>query len=472
MKTISENIDDNRLKVTFELEPEDYMQQVDKELRKIQKEREFKGFRKGKTPLSFLRKTYGLQLLSGKINDILNQAIDDYLKENDLNPLTAPVILEAIDLNGFNFNKPQTLTFSIEIFDTPKIEELKGLSKDYEYTHYDIEANQDIVDAEIKRIKYSFGHYEEYDGDEINEELFVTIIARELDGDKIKETPFENEFSVKISDISGEYRNLIMASQKGDEVDFDIFKFLKDKNKVEAIEYILNINKEDYDDFDDLDLNNMFRGEIVKFEIFKEGELNEENVKKIKIKDVNTEEDLRQYLTDLVKKNYDSLSEELLFHQIFYNILELNDFDIPEDYVIHYHNTIHRDRDISNNPKKIQKYKLKLKNQIIFDYFNKKYEIPITHEEIRNAVMQEAYLTLPNANESLIQEYTKAMLENEGLYNQFFEKVYLNKLKKKLIKDVTLKEEPIKFEEFRKINNEFIKKFKDKYGLLTEDEEE
>jgi len=422
--------------------------------------------------LSFLRKTYGLQLLSGKINEILNQAIDNFITENNLNPMTAPVIVETIDLSGFNFNKPEILKFTIEIFDIPKIEELKGLSKDYEYPKYNIEINPDLIDAEIKRLKNTFGHYEDYDGDEITEELFVTIAVRELDGDKIKETPIENEFSVKISNISDEYRNLIMASQKGDEVDFDIFKFLKDKNEVEAIEYILNINKEDYDDFNDLNLNNMFRGKIEKFEIFKEGELNEENLKKLNIGDVKTEEELIQYLTSLFQKNYDAFSKNLLFHQIYYNILELNEFDIADDYILRYHKNISGNQDISDQPEKIQQYKLKFKNNIILDYLNKKYEIKITPDEVREAIIREAYMSMPYANESLIQEYTKAMMENEGLYNQFYEKIFIDKIKDNIPQDVTLLEQPIKLEELKKINNEFMKKFQEKYGSLSGDEEE
>ncbi len=58
------------------IEPEDYLETYQEELRKLKGKVHLKGFRKGRVPLSFLMKTYGGQILP----DIIDKAVEEQLE--------------------------------------------------------------------------------------------------------------------------------------------------------------------------------------------------------------------------------------------------------------------------------------------------------------------------------------------------------------------------------------------------------
>ena len=77
------------LKVT--LKEEDYRDQVDKELRNLQKKAQMPGFRPGKVPMGIVKKMYGKSVLAEEVNKILADAVYNYIKENELNVLGNPI---------------------------------------------------------------------------------------------------------------------------------------------------------------------------------------------------------------------------------------------------------------------------------------------------------------------------------------------------------------------------------------------
>src|SRR3954468_5278880 len=58
-----------------------------------------KGFRPGKAPVSFLKKTYGKSLMGEIVNDTINQSSEQLLKEKEIKPATTPRVdfVNALD---------------------------------------------------------------------------------------------------------------------------------------------------------------------------------------------------------------------------------------------------------------------------------------------------------------------------------------------------------------------------------------
>ncbi len=56
----------------------------------IQPKLHLKGFRPGKAPVSFLKKTYGKSLMGDIVNETINQTSEQVLKEKEIKPATAP----------------------------------------------------------------------------------------------------------------------------------------------------------------------------------------------------------------------------------------------------------------------------------------------------------------------------------------------------------------------------------------------
>jgi trigger factor len=68
-------------------------------LAEMQPKIHLKGFRPGKAPVSFLKKTYGKSLMGEIVNDTINQSSEQLLKEKEIKPATTPRVdfVNALD---------------------------------------------------------------------------------------------------------------------------------------------------------------------------------------------------------------------------------------------------------------------------------------------------------------------------------------------------------------------------------------
>ena len=98
--------DDNAI-IKIQLGKEDYASRVENVLKDYQKKVVIDGFRKGKTPMGIVKKIYGKAVLVEEINKVLGEALNNYIKENDLQILGEPLPSETeqkeLDLNDENF---------------------------------------------------------------------------------------------------------------------------------------------------------------------------------------------------------------------------------------------------------------------------------------------------------------------------------------------------------------------------------
>src|SRR5215475_6471278 len=68
-------------------------------LTEMQPKVHLKGFRPGKAPVSFLKKTYGKSLMGEIVNQAINESSERVLKEKEIKPATAPRVdfVNALD---------------------------------------------------------------------------------------------------------------------------------------------------------------------------------------------------------------------------------------------------------------------------------------------------------------------------------------------------------------------------------------
>ena len=84
MKIEKKDIDALNRSVTLTLSKEDYESTFILELKKYKAKAHMKGFRKGKTPMSVLKKMYGQSVLADVVMDKINKGISDYIAEEKL----------------------------------------------------------------------------------------------------------------------------------------------------------------------------------------------------------------------------------------------------------------------------------------------------------------------------------------------------------------------------------------------------
>ena len=71
--------------LTINMEKADYQPKVEKALKNFAQQAQMPGFRKGKVPMSLIKKMYGVQAKAEEVNRLLQESLFDYIKSNQIN---------------------------------------------------------------------------------------------------------------------------------------------------------------------------------------------------------------------------------------------------------------------------------------------------------------------------------------------------------------------------------------------------
>ena len=94
MEIIKNQIDDLNLELTLSIVKEDYSDKKKKRISEYRRKAEIKGFRKGMVPVSLVEKMYGPSALVDSVNDVISEALNNYIRENSLRVVGEPLPAE------------------------------------------------------------------------------------------------------------------------------------------------------------------------------------------------------------------------------------------------------------------------------------------------------------------------------------------------------------------------------------------
>ena len=141
--------DDVSALLTVTLDKADYKDKVEKQLLNFAKNAQVPGFRKGKVPLSMVRKQYEAGIAFEEINKQVSDALNNYINENKLRLVGQPVPQPVDD---FNHNAEQ-LSVAFEVGYEPEF--TVDLSK-YEAPHFKVEASDKEINQSIENMQKRF----------------------------------------------------------------------------------------------------------------------------------------------------------------------------------------------------------------------------------------------------------------------------------------------------------------------------
>ncbi len=462
------NIDDNRFELTITLSKDDYINDVLNELKKKRKEASFKGFRKGKTPMSLIKRVYGNAVLSDVINKKFDSALNDYLKDNNIDLMLSPTISENQEPLDIDIYNPHDISATFDLHKKPDFE-LKGISAEEEYTVYDIEVDEKIVDEEINRLKNQFGKFEPYEG-KLTDDCYITVYAKELDGTEIKENGYETEFSVSIEEIAEPYYSKVIELNTGDEFEFDIYKFLKDADEEKVRDYLLNIDENDYEEGEELGIGNMFKGEIKDIEIFIPADLNEEFFKEKNIPNVTSEEEYRELIRNEIKNHYDSESERLLHIDISKKLQEINNINLSTEYIEKWIRDQYPDKKDKEIMQIVEDGKEVIKWQSFIDKLQQKYNVEVTKEDLARKLEEQAR-SMVGDNPQYISQIIEIMMKDEELVNKSYNELFTDKIFSAVAKDIKKVPEKISWDKFLEIAKKYQDQQAENANVESEEEE-
>jgi trigger factor len=174
MKISSQETAGGTRQVILEITRDDYQKNIENDLKKLRQKVNMPGFRKGKVPLSLLRKQYGKSLKIEKINELIQENLDKFVKDNNLDLIGN--FIPAENQKTYTFDEDD-FRFTFDYHEMPSAEiDWKKLKK---VPYYKIVPSDEDVEKEVERYITENAEWEQKD--EVTDET-VEIITPLIPG--------------------------------------------------------------------------------------------------------------------------------------------------------------------------------------------------------------------------------------------------------------------------------------------------
>jgi trigger factor len=146
MNLTQEKIDNLNAIIKVKLSPEDYQEKVESSIKSFQKKASMPGFRPGKVPVGMIKKLYGKSILADEINKLLNDSVNNYIRENALEIIGQP-IPSANDSKEINWESDAEFEFAFDLGLAPEF--VIDFSAIPEQSYQKVKVDEEMVNKEI-----------------------------------------------------------------------------------------------------------------------------------------------------------------------------------------------------------------------------------------------------------------------------------------------------------------------------------
>ena len=290
------------------------------------KDAKIDGFRKGKCPRDIYEKKYGIESLYSKAVDyVLPTVYSEILKENNLEPVVEP----SIDVEEISKDKV-VFKFIVITRPTVNVKKYKGLKVKKEK----VVVTKEEINNEIDRLRNQFAEIEIKDdkienGDTaiIDFEGFKDDVA--FEGGKGENYPLEIGSHTFIPGFEEQLVGLKTGDDKDVKVTFP----------------------EDYPSEELKGKEVVFKVKIHEVKTRVLPELNEDFFNDLGVENVNSEKELEEYASSLIKNRKELELENKLIDEILEKVSKETEIELPEELV---HEEVHRMMDSYNQKLQMQ----------------------------------------------------------------------------------------------------------------------
>ncbi len=317
----------------------------EKEIAKFQKSAQLPGFRKGKVPKSMLMKTYAGTIEQNTIDEAINLKFREGAMERKMDPVDSPVLKDM----KFDDDKNLKVVLEVEVF--PEIELKKYKNLKLKKTIFEIsEKDVDMVIDNIRHEKATVAPVE----DGAKDGNILTVEMQELDeqGVPIIGKKYENfKIGIGSGQFDSDMENQLIGVKPEEErqISKTYSKKEKDKNLAGKTEKF------------------MVKVKTVEEEFLPEVDV--EFVKQLGI-DEETVNGMREKIKHNLEHSYSDQAEQQFYNQLAHELLQENQFEVPNKMVEEYLDRIVED--IKNKDKKVDEVAVR-KNYLADATFNMKW---------------------------------------------------------------------------------------------------
>jgi len=291
-------LEGNKVELKVEITADRVNEALGQAYKKVVKDIDIPGFRKGKVPRKVLEARYGKEILHKDALDILiPKAYTEAVEETEIDPIDQP------DIKDFDIEEDSPLTFTAEVEVKPDVK--LGEYKDLGIEKEDSEVKDEEIQEEIDRVRNQHGQLVSSDKEVVEEGDFVIIdFEGKKDGEKFPGGSAE-EYSLEIGSntfIPG-FEEQLIGAKVGEELELNV-TFPEDYNAEDLAgeEVIFDVKVKEIKQKELPELDDEFAKEVSDYETFdKYRESIEERLQKSK--EDNTQREYENKLIEKVSKN-------------------------------------------------------------------------------------------------------------------------------------------------------------------------
>lgn len=438
MNVTATNHDDVSALLTVTLDKSDYKEKVDKQLINYAKNATVPGFRKGKVPLSMVRKQYEAGIAFEEINKQVSEGLNNYVIENNLRLVGQPV---PQPVNELDYNSDQ-LSVSFEVGYEPNF--TIDLAS-YEAPFYKVEASDKEINQSIENMQKRFAQKETVE--KLDKEAYILAEVAQVVEEGAEGEHHHAPKTVHINKDQKAAYSLLKSVKVGESVKVS----KEDLSKKEDLAKELGLSAEEVEHLhhDEIEVT------VKEFYTLKLAELNQDMFDKVYGEgNIKSEQELRDKVKTELDEYFQQNAEVHFVNKILEQITEKEEVKLPEDFLVKWLLFSNEQiKDESQAKQALDQERNQLKYQIIEGKLMNDNDIKLDYNDVlmqaeqmvRNQLAMYGMHSLPDEE---IQKYAVEMLKNEDQVRQISGEVAMVKLKDVILEKASKKESALSHDEF------------------------
>lgn len=471
-KVVREDIDNLNAVLTVTVDKASYEPKFIEELKNYKNKAQMKGFRKGKTPTSFIKKIYGKSILAEIVQNMLQEELGKFFQEDETNYLGQPIPNDNSEAVNFDPRDLSDYEFKFDVGFVPEFE-LIGMESIKSFEKYVVEIPDNMVDEEIDRIQKQKGERIDAE-DTIIENDMISMTMKELDGDEIKEGGWESTFSILVSRIANEdLKKEILTKKKGDKVRVNPHD-LEDADETHIRKYILNMTEDDTD----VIVGDSFEAIINSVNRVVPSELNQEFFDGyLGAGKVSSEAEFREEVRKDVGAYHSGESDGLLFRAMRKDLIANNkeQLALPDEFLKKWLVASSEQNTPELVDRDYDRFSDNLRWSLISTKLTDQFEIKLEEADIRNHLAKKISSYMGGyfgGNEEMMNNMVDRLLQDREQLTKASEELVDERVFQSLKSNFAITDRSITLEDFKEVLEKVREEDAPPPGIQVEDEEE
>jgi len=414
MNITRENIDALNAVVKVDIVKEDYNDKVEKILVDYKKTANIPGFRKGHVPMGMVKKQYGKAVLVDEVNKLLQDALNKYLTEEKIDVLGQPLPKQQDEINWDS----DSFSFEFELGLAPEFS--VDLNSKKAITHYNIVADDKMIDEQIERIQNQYG--------KITSETEVKKDSEITGTFKNEDKEIDNTVTITLDKFKGKAtEKKFIGAKPGDVIT------LKTKGLYEDDHELMNALKIQHDDAHGLDIEVTFT--INEVNSREAADLDQELFDKLFGKDVvKSASELKAKIKEDAEKQFVQQSDQKLLNDVTEHLVDNTKFDLPAEFLTKWMQVAgEKEMDEATAKEEYEKSEKSLRYQLIEGKLMQDNDLKVDFEDVKTNAknmikMQMAQFGQLNPSEKELDDIAARVLGNQDEVRRISEQVVSQKL--------------------------------------------